>query len=91
MSQKLPVNNFKWVKNPGRFYKNRIKNYNENGNKKCFFQVDIEYSQHLRKQHNDLPFLSERTKFNKCQKLICNLYDYRNYAIHIKAIHIKLK
>ena len=30
MSQKLPVNSFKWVKNLSRFNERFIKNYNEN-------------------------------------------------------------
>ena len=36
--------------------------------------------------HSDLPFLPERTKINKCNKLVCNLYDKKNYAIHIRNL-----
>ena len=36
--------------------------------------------------HSDLSFLSERMKTNKCNKLACNLYDKKEYVIHIRAL-----
>ena len=86
ISQKLPVNGFKWNKNTSKFNKNVIRNYDENSNKGHIFEVDIEYPKNLHNLHNDLPFLSERMKINKCNKLICNLYDKNNYVIHIRAL-----
>ena len=35
---------------------------------------------------SDLPFLPERMKVNKCDKLVCNLYDKKNYVVHIRAL-----
>ena len=43
MSQKLPVNGFKWENDLSRFNEDFIKNYNENGNIGCFLEVDEEY------------------------------------------------
>ena len=43
MSQKLPVNNFKWEKNILKFDENFIKNYDEEINEGCILEVDIEY------------------------------------------------
>ena len=37
-----------------------------------------------------LPFLHERMNINKCNKLVCNLYDKNNYVIHIKALKVVL-
>ena len=34
-------------------------------------------------KHSDLPFLLERMKINKCNKLVCNFYDKNNYIVHI--------
>ena len=34
---------------------------------------------------NDLPFLSERMKINKCEKLVCNFYN-KKYIAHIRAL-----
>ena len=42
MSQKLPVNGFKWVNN--EINKEFIKNYDENSDKDYILEVDIKYS-----------------------------------------------
>ena len=36
--------------------------------------------------HDDLPFLPERMKIDKCEKLVCKLYDKRNYVVHIRSL-----
>ena len=36
--------------------------------------------------HKYLPFLPEKTKINKCTKLVCSLNDKENYSIHIVAL-----
>ena len=36
--------------------------------------------------HEDLPFLPERMKIGKCKKLACNLYDKKNYVVHIRSL-----
>ena len=33
-----------------------------------------------------MPFLSERMKINKCNKLVYNLYDKNKYVIHIRSL-----
>ena len=64
MSQKLPINGFKWVEKSrlSRFNEMFIKNYDENSDKGYFFEVDIDYPTKLFNVHKDLPFLSERKK-----------------------------
>ena len=42
MSQKLPVNGFKWKDDLSRFNENFIKNYNENSGIGYFLEVDVE-------------------------------------------------
>ena len=61
------------------------KNYNED-NKRYIIEVDVEYPKYLHNLHSDLPFLSERTKMKKCNKLVCNLYDKKEYVVHIRAL-----
>ena len=90
MSQKRPVNDFEWVKelsecNSIEFNERFIKNVDENRYKRYFLEVDIEYSKNLLNTHMDLPFLPERNKIKKCNKLVCNIYDKENYVLHIKA------
>ena len=36
----------------------------------------------LHERHNDLPFLPERMKYEKVEKLITNLHDKTEYVIH---------
>ena len=47
MSQKLPVNDFKWVKDVSEFDEGFIKIYNEESNEGYFFEVDIQYLENL--------------------------------------------
>ena len=43
MSQKPPVNGFKWLKKSSKFDEHFIKNYDENSDKGYFLEVDVEY------------------------------------------------
>ena len=43
MSQKLPVNGFKWVKNLSKFNEIFIRNYDETSNKGYFLEEDVDY------------------------------------------------
>ena len=33
--------------------------------------------------HSDLPFLPERNKIKKCNKLVCKIHDKENYVVHL--------
>ena len=57
MSQKLPINGFKWVTDVSRFNERFIKTYNENSDIGCFLEVDVEYPKELFSSYKDLPFL----------------------------------
>ena len=76
MSQKLPVNNFKWFEDTSKINEEFIKNYNENSNKGYILEVYI----------SDLPFLPRRMKIDKCKKLVCNLQNKKKYVVHIKSL-----
>ena len=43
MSQKLPVNGFKWLKNTLKIDDKFIKNYDEDSDKGYIFEVDVKY------------------------------------------------
>ena len=88
MSQKLPVNDFKRVKQEEllKFNKDFIKNYDENSNTGYFLEVDIDYPKELFNLHKDLPFLPERKKVEKVEKLICSIEDKEKYVIHVRAL-----
>ena len=86
MSQILPVNGFKWVKKLSKFNEIFIRNYDENSDKGYFLEVDVDYPKILFDLHKDLPFLPERKKVNKVEKLISNIEDKEKYVVHIKVL-----
>ena len=85
MSKKLSVNGFKWTDN-NKINEEFIKNYNENDNKRYILEVDVRYPKRLHELHSDLPFLPERMEIDKCNKLVCNLFNKKKYAIHINSL-----
>ena len=76
MSQKLPVNGFKWVNNETN--EEFIKNYDENNDKGYILEVDVKYPKKLHDLHSDLPFLPKRMKIDKCKNLVCYLRNKKN-------------
>ena len=86
MSQKLPINNFKWLEDVSRINEEFIKNYNENCSKGYIFEVDVKYPKRLHDSHSDLPFLPKRIKIDKHKKLVCDLDNKKKYEVHIKSL-----
>ena len=80
MSEKLPVNGFRWLNSDEIHEINEdfIKNYNENDDKGYVLEVDVKYPKRLHELHSDLQFFSERMEINKCKKLVCNLFNKKN-------------
>ena len=52
MLQKLPANNFEWIKDTSQFNKDFIKNYNEKSDEGYF--LEVQYLEKLHELHNDL-------------------------------------
>ena len=72
--------------NISEFDESFIKSYNEESEKGYFFEVDIQYPKNLHKTQNALPFLPERMKIEKVEKLVANLHDKTEYVIHIRNL-----
>ena len=85
MSQKLPVNGFKRIKNVTEIDEKFIKNYNEDSDEGYIFEVDVKYPR-LHDLHSDLPFLPKRMKIDKCKKLVCNLRNKKKYVVHLRSL-----
>ena len=64
----------------------KIKNYNEESNGEYFYEAYVQYLERLHEFHNDLPFLPERIKVEKVEKLVANLKDRTEYLIHIRNL-----
>ena len=84
MSQKLPVNGFKWIEETSHFNGSFIKSYDEESDEGYFFEVDIQYPEKLHELHSDFPLLPERIKIEKVENLLADLHDERECVIHIR-------
>ena len=54
-------------------------------------EVHVKYPKELHKNHNQLPFLVEKMKIGREEKLVPNLKDEKRYMVHIKALDQALK
>ena len=102
MSQKCPINAFKWVKDLSQFNEHFMKNFDENSDIGYFIEVDVEYPKALFNLHKDLPFLPgrkevfdlreglpsllQRKKLEGVKKLVSSIEDKEKYVIHITAL-----
>ena len=66
MLQKLPVNNFEWIKHTSQFNEDFIKNYNEESDERY---VDFQYLEKLHELHNDLLFYLRGWRLKKSKSL----------------------
>ena len=86
MSQKLPVDSFQLKKNASKFNKKFIRNYDEDRDKRYIFELDVKYPKRLHNFHSILLFLPKRMKIKKFNKVVCNWFDKKNYAVHMRAL-----
>ena len=86
MSNKLPLESFKWETDLSIFTSDFIKNYNEKSDIGYLFYVDIAYPKDFHELHKDLPFLPGRMKLYNVNELVARVFDKNNYAIHIYAL-----
>ena len=86
MTEKLPVRGFRWMDDISRMDEDFVRGYDKNDNKGYIFEVDVDYPNEIQNLHSDLPFLPERMVVNNTEKLVCNLYDKKNYVVHINVL-----
>ena len=94
MSQPLPTGEFKWVdienlKGGAGELKKIIDMMVRNSNNRgvgYVLEVDAKYPRELHDHHNDLPFMCEKIRVNRVEKLIPNLHDKKKYVIYVKAL-----
>ena len=82
MSQPLPTGGFRWV----TIKCDEISELATRTDKRYILEVDVSYPRELDDSQKDLPFMCERMEINNVEKLIPNLYDKKNYVIHIRAL-----
>ena len=87
MSQKFPVNNFEWIRDTSQFNEVFIKSYNEESDEGYFFEIEIQYPEKVHELQNEVPFLPERMKIEKVEKLITNSDDKTEYVIQTRSLN----
>ena len=86
MLQKRTVNNLEWIEDVSQLNEDFIKSYNKESDKRYFFETDVQFTKKLPGPHSDLPFLPERIKIEKGEKIAANWYDKSEYVIHIRNL-----
>ena len=94
--QDLPTHGFKW-KNGEGFTPEKIDELIKKdellkkGKRGYTLEDDVEYPKELHESHNELPFLVEKMKIGRVEKLLPNLKDKKGYVVKIKTINQALK
>ena len=77
----------RWARYKFRFNRALLENYDEEIEKGCILEVDVNYPKSLHKLHSDLFFLPKGMKIEKCENPLFNMYNKENlYVIHIKDL-----
>ena len=50
------------------------------------YKFSIQYLEKIHQLDNDLPFLTERIKIEKFEKLVANLHDKTEFVMHIRTL-----
>ena len=90
MIQNLPTHGFKW-KEEEDVTPEKIDKLVKKDKREYLLEVNVEYPKELHKNHNKLPFLTEKMKISRVEKLVPNLKDKKGYVVHIKALDQALK
>ena len=67
-----------------------IQSNGDDSNNGYILEVGVSYLKQLQKIHSDLLFLPERVEIYKCQKLVCKMYDKKNYVVPVKVVKLAL-
>ncbi|KAL4132169.1 hypothetical protein QTP88_009376 [Uroleucon formosanum] len=84
MSEYMPYDDFKWVEPT----LNGLECLDETSEIGRMYEVDIEYPQHLHDDHNDLPFLPNKSipRGSKIPKLMATLESKEHYIVHYRNL-----
>ena len=86
ISEYLPYERFKWLKNVERF---DVTSVNEKSPIGYFFEVDLEYSDKLHELHNDYPIVPEKLAVSSAVYVVHyrNLQLYLSLEMRLTKIH----
>ena len=90
MVQNLPPHGFSWGKAED-FTPEKIDEFVKEDRRGYVLEVDVRYLKGLHENNNELPFLAERIKIGREEKLVPNIKIKKGYVVHIKALDQALK
>ena len=82
MLKKLPTHGFLWKK-AEEFTSEKIDGLFKRGKRGYLSEVGVEYPKELHQNHNELPFLVEKMKIEREEKLVAILKDKKGHVVHI--------
>ena len=85
MIKNLPTHGFK-LKKGVDYTPEKIDKLVKKDKRGYILEVDVEYLKELHENHNELPFLAERIKIEREEKLVPNRKDKKGYVAYIKAL-----
>ena len=69
----------------------KLTNLSKKDKRGYLLEVDVKYPKELHENHNELPFLAEKMKIKKVEKLVSNRKCKKRYVVHIKTLDQALK
>ena len=90
MVQNLPTHGFKWENGAG-FTPEKTDGIVKKDKRGYLLEVNVKYPKELHENHNELPFLAEKMKIKRVEKLVPNLKRKKRYMVHIKELDQTLK
>ena len=76
---------FKW-KNGEDFTPEKVDKLVKKDRMGYLLEIDVEYLKVLHENHNELPFLVEKMKIGREEKLVPNVKDKKGYVVHMKVL-----
>ena len=90
MVQNLPTHGFLW-KETKDFTPPKIDELPKKDRRRYLLEVDVKYPKELHESHNELPFLAERMKIGREEKVVPVLKNKKRSVVHVKALDQALK
>ena len=63
-----------------------VVNYDNESDIGYILIVDVDYPGYLKPLYRDLPFLLEKRVINRLTKLVCTIYEKKNYVCQIELL-----
>ena len=85
MMQYLPTHRILW-KDTENVTPEKIDKLVKKDKRGYLLEVDVQYPKELHGNYNELPFLVDKMKIGREEKLVPNLKDKKGYVVHIMAL-----